>query len=79
MLSISIQKQAANLYSSLLSIPEKSYKTRTLFVIDDQNPTNIMNDFSSIFLKENTPNWVPEQTLSDLPVTGRSFGFFKTN
>lgn len=71
MLSISMQKKVANLYSSLLNNEKKNFETRTIFVVNQQKPTSIINDFSNIFLKEKTPNFISSQTLRDLKVTGK--------
>lgn len=68
-LGVTLQKRTANLYASLIGAKDSPYKTRTLFVIDSSQPSAIPKDFSAMFLREKTPNFVPTRNL-DLPVTG---------
>jgi hypothetical protein len=75
-LTITIQKQTANLYSHLLTRKDQNNLTQTLFVINQDKPTGIINDFSTLFLKEKTPNYVGEVTLDELNVTGEFLVFF---
>jgi hypothetical protein len=72
-LTITLQKKTANLYSELFGRKDQNNMTQTLFVIDKTKPTSIIKDFASLFLKEKTPNFIGEEKLEELNVTGREF------
>ena len=59
----------------LLTDKIKNHITQTLFVIDNTRSTTITNDFSNLFLQEKTSDYVGEQTLDNLKVTGKEHAF----
>ena len=70
-----MQKKTAKLYQDLLQGPDskKGSATKTLFIIDESNPTKITSDFGNLFFENNNKDPLINMgfKFEQFPVTGK--------